>query len=107
MTDLEIRQAIAAMECAIERALQNANISTFDQIEDAVFSLRTRFDADPDSVSESDIAYVYLMIKAAKVPSIENIRWLWSNMQYYGFPLNHGFPLDGSVKLDGTALLGL
>ncbi len=71
---------IGILEDAVDQIKANAGMTNLGELETEIAALRTAFTADPDTATEANIDAAHDKLIALKVPDVDNMRQLWTQV---------------------------
>lgn len=80
MTNTRKNILIGILEDAIEQMKTATGMTNLGQVETEIAALRTAFTADPDTATEVAIDTAHDHLVALKVPDVDSMRLVWSQV---------------------------
>ena len=83
LTSIKKNLIIAALEDSLLSGKKAAGIAALADIDTLLAALRSRYNADPESVTDKSIWQMYARLNALKFPSVSNIWWAFNDLSMF------------------------
>ena len=83
LTSIKKNLIIAALEDSLLSGKKAAGIAALADIDTLLAALRSRVNADPESVTDKSIWQMYARLNALKFPSVSNIWWAFNDLSMF------------------------